>query len=82
MDNFTVKKKFERKLVNLGMQESHAIQILDNVVADYKRMEINWDFGANHYPTEVNVALWVTTKSYALEWVNENLPNARYKPLL
>lgn len=78
----TIRQSLEKKLFELGMFEEQASQVLDDMVKKMPEMEDRWDEVWDHYPQTMQPVLWMTTKSYALEWVNKNLPNAWYKQLL
>ena len=80
--NGSIRGQLEKQLFGLGMFEEQARQVLDNMVANMPEMAERWNDTWLHYPLQMQPVLWITTKSYALEWVNENLPNAWYKPLL
>jgi hypothetical protein len=81
------REKFEEMLVNNGMFEHQAkevmdiaIPIIDGTVKGYK---FTWNRPYEEYPIQVYSVIWGTTvKEIALKWINENMPLAWYKPLL
>jgi hypothetical protein len=81
----TTREKLEGMLVNNGMFESQAKEVIDlaipelnNLVEDY---QITFDRPANEYPSVFYSILLLAIKPIALKWIEKNVPMAWYKPL-
>ena len=81
----TVKEKLQEMLVKNGMFESQAKEVmvlampeLSNLVDDY---DITFDSSSDDYPAIIYKVLFLALKPIALKWIEENLPNAWYKPV-
>lgn len=80
----TTRQKFEEILVSNGMFESQAQKVMDTAIPiidtkhDYK---MTWDRPSNQYPDSLYAALYMTIKPIALQWINDNIPKAWFKPM-
>ena len=81
----TTREKLENMLVNNGMFESQAKEVmeiaipeLNSLVKDY---QITFDRPAMEYPTAVYNVLFLAIKPIALKWIEANVPMAWYKPM-
>lgn len=81
----TVREKLQNMLVNKGMFESQANEVmniaepeLNKLVNDYK---ITFDRPADEYPSEIYTILFMALRPIALKWIEENIPMAWYKPM-
>jgi hypothetical protein len=81
----TIKEKLQSMLVNNGMFESQAKEImgiaipeLNNLVEDY---QITFDRSASEYYPSVIYVLFLAIKPIALKWIEEKMPMAWYKPM-
>lgn len=79
------REKFESMLIENGMFENQAkevmdvaIPVLDNMVSDYK---FTWDRPAEEYPDVIYNICFMSIKPIALEWIEKNAPMAWYKPM-
>jgi hypothetical protein len=79
----TTKEKLLRFLVSTGMFPNQAEAVFERAlpqleVDDYR---VTWDGPCDDYP-EVIYGCWLMVlKEVALEWIDENLPNAWYRPM-
>lgn len=81
----TTKQRLHAMLTDRGMFDSQA----DKVLADFipamnkesNEYNITWDRPADEYP-DIMYSLWFQQlKVYALNWLNENAPEAWFKPM-
>lgn len=79
----TVQEKLEKMLIERFLTESVAKEIIECVKADIANepMEKRWSNNIEGYPVQLLSALWDSTKRHALEWIDENLPLAWFRPL-
>jgi len=80
-----VRQKLVSMLVCMGMFESQAEEVMDlaipdlnNLVEDYN---ITFNSESSSYPSEIYKVLMMSIKPIALKWINENAPNAWFKPM-
>jgi hypothetical protein len=80
-----VKEKLESMLVNNGMFESQAKEVmeiampkLNELVDDYK---ISFYSSYSEYPEVIYDVLFLAVKPIALKYIEENIPQAWYKPM-
>jgi len=80
----TTKQWLINKLIEVGMFESHAEEVLKRAIPKIEESSenITWDSPADGYPDVVLATFWVTVKTEALEWIDDNLPQAWYKAML
>lgn len=81
----TTREKLESMLVNNGMFESQAKEVIDiaipelnNILDDYK---FTFDRPASEYPNVIYTLLFMHIKPIALNWIEKNCPMAWYKPM-
>ena len=81
----TVREKSQGMLVNKGMFETQAKEVMDiaepelnKLVNDYK---ITFDRPADEYPSVIYTILFMAIRPIALKWIEENIPMAWYKPM-
>lgn len=81
----TAREKLEQMLVNNGMFESQAKNVmeiaipeLNNILDDYK---FTFDRPASEYPNVIYNILFLHIKPIALKWIEENVPMAWFKPM-
>ncbi len=79
----TVEEYFVDQLFQRGLFEDKAKQIVEAVKNDQvnESMQGRWDDHMDDYPEPLLVVLWLNVKDHALLWIEENVPNAWYKPL-
>jgi len=79
----TFKTFIMNRLTDHGMWPKDAETIFERV----KDHEINqsitqrWNDQVDEYPKVMSETLWMGAKSIALEWIDENQPEAFYRPL-
>lgn len=79
----TIEEKLVEMLVNDGMFDTQANQVMERV----KSNKINeamigcWGDATEGYPETLFMPLWASTKDHALEWIDENLPQAFFRPM-
>lgn len=81
----TVRTKLESMLVSNGMFENQAKEVIDLAIPklnelanDYK---ITFESPDDHYP-DVMYKLWfMTIKTIALKWIDENKPEAWFREM-
>lgn len=61
-----------QQVMSLAMPE------MDNLLQDY---HITWDRPAEEYPDPVYNIGWITVKKVAAKWIEENCPDAWFKPM-
>ena len=79
------REKFESMLVENGMFENQAkqvmtvaIPVLDEMVDNYK---FTWDRPSEEYPKELYSVVFLSLKPIALKWIDENIPLAWFRPM-
>ena len=78
----TTREKFEQILINKGMFESQAKQVMDLAIPeidgnqDYK---MTWNRNYTEYPDSLYAVLLMTIYPIALKWIEDNCPNAWFK---
>lgn len=81
----TVKEKLEGMLIQNGMFESQAKEVmelsipeLNTLLGDYK---ITFNTLASEYPNVIYDILFLSIKPIALKWIEANKPEAWFKPM-
>jgi len=81
----TVKEKLECALMKMGMFESQAKEVIDlaipklqELAGDYK---ITFNNSSDSYPNGLYAVWFITIKPIALKWIEENKPQAWFKPM-
>ena len=79
----TIEEKLKQMLIDKGLFEDMAEEIMQQVKADDINavMTNRWGEPVEGYPGSVLAVLWISTRDTALEWIDENLPNAWFRPL-
>jgi hypothetical protein len=79
----SIESKFSKMLVARGMFPEQAAEVIAAVKADKANEEISTRFSDNEekYMPQLMAAMWETTRQYALEWIDANLPRAWYRSL-
>ena len=80
--DLTIRGQLQKKLYEIGMFPEQTSEVLDNMEAKMPEMQGRWQESFANYPEPMRLVLLLTAKSYALKWVDANLPLAWYKPLL
>ncbi len=81
----TTQERLINELTKRGMFESQAKEVLElakpkieSIIEDYK---ITWNSSSDDYPNSIYNVWFMTVKSIALKWINENKPEAWFKPM-
>ena len=80
--DLTIRGQLQKKLYEIGMFPEQTSEVLDDMEINMPEMKGRWTEGFAYYPEPMRLVLLLTAKSYALKWVDANLPLAWYKPLL
>ncbi len=78
----TTKQKCLKMLTNRGMFENQAEQVLERALPEIEigNYEITWNRPASEYPEPLYAVINVILNKVALEWIDENLPEAWFRP--
>jgi hypothetical protein len=81
----TIKGKLIKMLEANGMFESQAKEVielaipkLNEVVKDYR---VDFNDSEDTYPEAIYTVFFMSVKPIALNWINQNKPEAWYKPM-
>ena len=77
----TVYEKMLKLLIDNGMFESQAREVLKIVAAEQQERGNRWVDDEKDYPAGLYNVLWLSVKRTALKWLNENAPQAWFKPM-
>lgn len=82
----TTRQKFEKMLFEMGVFENQASKIMDVAIPRFSELlpqyQVTWDRPAYEYPDAFyNVGFITVVKKAALDWIDENLPEAWFRPL-
>lgn len=81
----TTKEKLISMLVERGMFESQAKEVVESSITQINFMtpsyRITWDSRCEDYPDSMYDVWFFIMKPIALNWINENKPNAWFKPM-
>ena len=80
----TVKEKMRERLVECGMFDEEADEVLVRVreAKENEFMLADWNRQTDGYPDTFLVVLWVTVRKAALAWIDEHCPDARYRSMV
>jgi len=78
----TLYGKMHKELINNGMFDTQAKKVMRKVMEEQKELiGGRWQDSASDYPEATVNTLWLSVKMSALEWINENAPQAWFKPM-
>lgn len=79
----TIENYLLAMLQERGMFESQAQAVLDMVktAPENQAMQGRWSESTDAYPEIIIKMMWISTKDKALEWIDQNLPRAWYRPM-
>lgn len=79
----TLKEKLTAMLVERGLFPDQAKQIMESIITDpdNKSMSDRWSHDIEEYPEPMLKVLWLVTSTHTLNWIDENLPLASFRPL-
>ena len=63
------------------MFDSQAVQVVEHVKAYQPSMASLWNQSVSGYPETVRTALVISLRSSAVEWIDNNLPKAWFRPM-
>jgi hypothetical protein len=78
-----LQQKFENMLVENGMFEGQAKEVMAIVMADEanEAMAERWNDDEEGYPEQLFDVIWFSIKGTALEYIEKNCPMAWFKPM-
>ena len=81
--NMTFSEKIKSMLTQCGMFDDMAEKVLEMVKADPANevMKNRWNDRVSDYPQVMENIMWLAAKKSALEYIEENCPNAWFKPV-
>jgi hypothetical protein len=72
-------------LKSRGMSESEAAKVMETVMADpefmFGEIKGRWHDHFEDYPPAIDNMIWSNVRVYALKWLEENAPEAWFKPM-
>ena len=80
----TTRERFEQMLTNRGMWPEQARAVMDIAIPeidDIDSYKITWGLPAGEYPNAIYVVLFMRIKPIALEYIDDNMPNAFFRPM-
>ena len=78
----TIQEQMASQLIANDMFDSQAKQVMEKVVAEQQEtMSGRWQDDTSDYPAVMINTLWLIVKKTALDWLNENAPQAWFKPM-
>ena len=83
----TIREYLEGKLVERGLFEDQAHEVMNRVIAEDANsktgpiMGNRWQDVAEGYPPQLFAVLWISVKQHTLAWIDESKPHAWYRPL-
>lgn len=83
----TTKQVLHKQLTDNGMFDSQADKVLEIAIPEIEKLvpnyRITWDRPASEYPEQIFYIWWWwwwCLKPIALKWIEENAPQACFKP--
>lgn len=73
----------KRKLEQSGLSLTQAEQIIELAKKDeaLDSFKERWGDTESEYPPAMVNVLWISVKTIALEWIDENIPQAWFRPM-
>ena len=82
LNDDTFEEKLKAMMVDRGMFDNQADVVMDKVKTIVgESMDRRWDESIENYPDTVLIQLWLIAKEESLNYLNENLPLAWFKPM-
>lgn len=79
------RQRFEEILTEMGVFEEQASAIMDKAIPivneQLPNYRITWDRPSEEYPDAFYSVVFITVKRAALEWIDENIPQAWFRPM-
>lgn len=79
--NQTIRQVITAQLIGMGMFDNQANEVVALAEEKVESMQGRWDSQASDYPPAVVKITFMHVKKVALEWINNNAPQAWFKPL-
>jgi hypothetical protein len=79
----SIEEKIEQLLQQNGMFPDQAKAVMARVKDDEANspMSDRWGDSADEYPPVIISLAWLSAKHHAIEWIDENLPKAWFRPM-
>ena len=79
----TIEEKLVEMLIENGMFDTQAKEVMELIKSDEanETMQGRWRDAPGDYPEVMLAVLWLSTRIKALEWIDENVPQAWYRPM-
>lgn len=79
----TIEDKIREMLESRGLFGSQASQVIEKAKGDkvLEPMKVRWGDHVESYPPSFLPVLWLCVKANALEWIEDNLPRAWFRPM-
>ena len=79
----TIREKLKSMMFENGMFPEQAEAVLMGMEADESHDALTEVFGKEieGYPVQFLAVAWLTTRHAALDWIDENIPLAWYRPM-
>ena len=85
----TIKEYMKQQLVNRGMFEEQADEVIKTIIEDstnnensiVKGMADRWNHQTDEYPSVMLNILFMSIKKFVLDWIIKIKPEAWFKPL-
>lgn len=79
----TVEERFIKKLIDNGMFDSQAKEVMDLAMKNQELSldKIQWTSDESGYPKTLMSTVWLSISLIALDWIDENLPKAWFRPM-
>ena len=79
------RQRFEEILTEMGVFEEQASAIMDKAIPMVAELlpgyNVTWDRPAKECPDAFYNVVFITVKRAALEWIDENIPQAWFRPM-
>lgn len=81
----TTQERFKKMLIDCGMSDNQADAVLEIAIPRIEsaapNYRITWDRPAEEYPDVLYNTWWLYLKDAALEWIEENIPQAWFRSM-
>lgn len=78
----TFEQYMRNALFERGMLEPWIDQVMERTKADPANEAMDrWTDQVEGYPDQFAAFIWYSTKRHALQWIDENLPRAWFRPM-
>tara|TARA_R110000822_G_C15272224_1_gene489314 strand:+ start:170 stop:412 length:243 start_codon:yes stop_codon:yes gene_type:complete len=74
----TVRGYIKKRFTGMGMSDEMVAHVIEYCK---QNCETDIDFEAQRYQGFLMSIVFTTVKTYALEWINKNVPSAWFKPM-